>query len=438
MMKKLFFVLTCFCLLLPSLARAETKVQHVRSTGGIEAWLVQEKSVPIIAISFAFVGGASQDPNGKAGLTQFMTGLLDEGAGSYDSRSFQEKLQALAISLSFSLDRDYISGTLQTLSANRETAFDLLRLALNEPRFDADAVERVRGQIYSVLRNQANNIEMQSALAFSAAAFPNHPYGVPKMGTEDSVGKISRDDIVAAHKKLLAQDNLKISVVGDIGADELAKKLDMIFGELPKKAELTAVPDIVLQNAGKRIVVPKDGPQTNIQFGQIAPKRRDTDFMAAYILNHMLGGSSFSSRLYKEIREKRGLTYGVYTDIATLDHAALFAGAMATKNETAGESVHLIEAEIARFVKDGPTPQELAETKSFLIGFYPLQFATTTKIASMLLGLQLDGLGSDYLTKREDLINAVTIEDVKRVAQKIFKDPLLIVVAGKPKGVEGN
>lgn len=433
-----FALIAALFLSMAAQAMAEIKVQHVRSRQGIEAWLVHEKSMPIIAISFAFLGGAAQDPPGKPGLTQFMAGLLDEGAGPYDARSFQEKLQALAISLSFSLDRDYLAGSLQTLSANRETAFELLRLALTSPRFEADAVERVRGQIFSVLRRQANDIDKQAADAFVAAAFPNHPYGLPTLGTEDSVRGLSRDEIVAAHKRLLAKNSLKVSVVGDIEPQELANALDAIFGNLPDKAELTPVPEIKIQSAGKRIVVKETGPQSQIQFGQAAPKRRDPDFMAAYVMNHMLGGSSFSSRLYKEVREKRGLTYGVYTDISTLDHAALFVGSLATKNETAGEALKLVEQETTRFMNEGPAAEELEQTKSYLIGYYPLRFDTTMKIASLLLGLQLDSLTPAYLTEREKLIRAVTIEDVRRVAKKILQNPLLVVVAGEPKGIEAD
>ncbi|MES2906618.1 MAG: pitrilysin family protein, partial [Pseudomonadota bacterium] len=330
--KTFAFAFLFFCVASP--AYADIKVQRVRSVGGVEAWLVQEKSIPIIAVSFAFVGGGSQDPAGKTGLAQFMTGLLDEGAGAYDAQSFKEKLQALAVSLNFSIDRDAISGSVQTLSANRETAFELLRLALTSPRFDKDAVERVRAQIFSVLRNQTNNIEKQSANAFAAAAFPNHPYGLPTVGTEETVAKLTRDDIVATHQRLIARSNLKISVVGDMTPEELSKVLDNVFGALPEKAVLTDIPEIKMQSAGKRIVVEKSGPQSQIQFGQVAPKRHDADFMPSYLFNHMFGGSTFSSRLYKEIREKRGLTYGVYSDIATLDHAALFVGSMATRNET--------------------------------------------------------------------------------------------------------
>ncbi len=425
-------------LALPQMAQAQTHVQQIKTPGGIEAWLVHETSVPMIAINFGFKGGASQDPVGKDGLTKFMSGLLDEGAGPYNSRSFQEKLQAMAIALQFGVDRDVITGSLTTLSANRDAAFELLRLSLNEPRFDKDAVERVRNQIFAIQRQQDTEADNLAAQAFSENAFPNHPYGRRVLGTETSVKDMSREDIVEMHKKLFARDNLKITVVGDIEVAELSIALDKIFGALPAKAQLADVPEIKLGGQGRQIVVDAGGMQSQIQFGQVGPKRHDADFMPTYLLNHMLGGSAFSSRLYKEIREKRGLTYGVYTDLATLDHAGAFVGTMSTKNASAGEALGLVRSEIAAFVKDGPTDDELAQTKTFLIGSYPLRFDTTGKIASLLLGLQLDDFTPDYLTEREGLINAVTKDDIKKAAQKMLSDPLLVVVAGQPKGIEAK
>lgn len=420
-------------------AQATTKVRQIRSPGGIEAWLVRETSIPIIAVHFAFAGsGAAQDPQGKEGLSQLMVSLLDEGAGPYDARSFQEKLQTLAISIGFDVDKDNLTGSLQTLSANRDTAFELLRLAINEPRFDADAIERMRTHILTAQREETNDPERQALYAFTEAAFSGHPYGRRRLGTESTVRALTRDDILGRNKNILARDNLKITVVGDIEEAELGRALDKIFSPLPQKAMLVSVPEVKMQGQGRRIVVDLKGPQSQMIFGQTGPKRRDLDFMASYLLNHMLGGSSFSSRLYKELREKRGLTYGIYTSLSTLDHAGLFEGTLATRNDTAAEALKLVQQEVDRFRKEGPTEQELKDTKSYVIGYYPLSFDTTGKIASLLLGLQLDGFTPDYLTEREKLINAVTLEDIKRAAEKLFKEPFLVVVAGQPKGLETN
>lgn len=439
MQRRFSFLLLVFVFAWSALpACAETKVETVRSKGGIEAWLVQDATVPIIAVSFGFMGGSTQDPKGKEGLTQFMCGLFDEGAGPYDSRAFQEKLQTLAISLSFGTDRDFITGSLRTLSANRKEAFELLRLALNQPHFDKVAVERVRGQIAALQKSRANDAAWQAAYAFSETAYPNHPYGQRTVGTEQTVRAITRDDIVGASKRLLARNNLKIAVVGDITADELSKTLDDVFGALPEKAALKPVEEIRQKGEGRVVIVPLNGPQSRIQFGIAGPKRKDADFMASFVLNQILGGDTFSSRLYKEIREKKGYTYGVYTELATLDHSASFVGSMATRNEVAGDALKLVNQEVARFVKEGPAADELENIKAYLIGSYPLHFDTTGKIAGLLLGLQLDDFPASYITEREQLIRAVKADDVRKAAQKIFSQPFLTVIAGAPKGVEAK
>ncbi len=420
------------------LAHAETKVQILHTKGGIEAWLVQNANLPIIAVEFAFMGGAAQDPKGKEGLAHFTAGMFDEGAGPLDARAFQQKLQRLAVSLRFNPSEDYLAGAMQTLSANRQEAFELLRLSLAEPRFEQDAVERVRGQATAMLRRQANDPDRRAYLAFSAAAFPDHPYGKPIEGTEETVRTIRREDIVAAHKRLLARDNLKITVAGDIDAVELEALLDKTFGGLPEKADLKPVEDVELQSRGRRIVVDLKSSQSRIQFGAIGPKRHDPDFMAVSILSSILGGDSLTTRLFDAIREKRGLAYGVNTSLLWYRHAGIFMGLLSSRNEMAAEALKVAEQEISKFAQEGPSAKELEDAKNFLVGTYALRFDTTAKIAGLLLGLRVDDLDPSYLTEREKLICAVTIDDVRKAAQKYLKDPLLVVVAGEPKDVKSQ
>ncbi|WP_370876833.1 M16 family metallopeptidase [Ancylobacter amanitiformis] len=416
-----------------------TRIQRVVSPGGIEAWLVHDKTLPLVAMEFAFVSGAAQDPADKPGMASLMTSLLDEGAGDLDSRSFQDKLAEKAIELRFDASRDSIGGSLRTLSENVAPAFELTRLAVNAPRFDDEAVERIRqGQLAS-LRRRANDPSTLASLGWSARAFPNHPYGRPVAGTLESVPTITREDLAAFAKRTLARDNLKIAVVGDITAETLAPALDAMFGALPAKAELTPVPDVVPEGLGTVEVKTLDVPQTSVVFGGIGLKRNDPDFIPAFVLNHMLGGSAFSSRLFKEVREKRGLAYSVYSHLAPLDHAALILGGTATKNERAGEAIDLIRAEYLKLLTDGPSEAELDDAKSYLIGSFALRFDSSAKVASQLLQIQIDNLGIDYIDVRNQLVSAVTLDDVKRVAARLKANPaLLFSLVGKPAGVVPN
>jgi zinc protease len=417
-----------------ALPASATNIERVVSRGGIEAWLVRESSVPLIAMNFALRAGSSQDPAEKAGLANLAAALLDEGAGDLDARTFHERLESRAIELSFSAGRDHLSGSLRTLLEHRAEAAHLLKLALAAPRFDAEAVERVRSQILAGLRRETMNPNELANKRWWAAAFPGHPYGRPTRGTLDTVPAITTDDL-KAYARLFARDTLKIGIVGNIDAAEAGALVDEVFGALPARAELAPVPATYPHGIGEVVRVDLDVPQSALVLGRAGIARRDPDFFAAYIVNHILGGGSFSSRLYREVREARGLAYSVYSSLLTYDHAALFMSATATRADRADETMRLIESEIRRLAQNGPTVEELAKAKSYLKGSYPLQFDTSTKIAAQLVRIQIDELGIDYIKKRDGLIEAVTLDDVKRVSKRLLDGGLLVAVAGRASAV---
>lgn len=413
-----------------------TRIQRVISPGGIEAWLVHDTTLPLVAMEIAFLGGAAQDPAEKPGVASLTSSLLDEGAGDLDSRAFQDRLAEKAIELRFDASRDSLGGSLRTLSENVDDAFALMALAVNAPRFDDEAVERIRQGQLAQLRRRLNDPSSLASLGWSAAAFPNHPYGRPVAGTLASVPTISRDDLKTFVARNLARDNLKIAVVGDITAEKLGPALDAMFAALPAKAQLTPVPDVEPQGLGTDVVKTLAVPQTSIVFGGIGLKRDDPDFIPAFVLNHIFGGSAFSSRLFKEVREKRGLAYSVYSHLAPLDHAALILGGTATKNDRAAESAALIRAEYERLLTVGPSEEELADAKSYLIGSFALRFDSSAKVASQLLQIQIDNLGIDYIDIRNELVAKVTLDDVKRVAARLNAHPaLLFSLVGEPTGL---
>jgi zinc protease len=412
-----------------------TTIERVVSPGGIEAWLVHEPAVPLIALEFAFTGGAAQDPPGKAGTANLVASLLDEGAGEFDSKAFHSRLERKAVELSFQAERDTLRGSLRTLSENREEAFDDLRLALTAPRFETPDIEIIRGQILSLLRRAATSPNEIASQRWWQAAFPGHPYGRPVTGTLESVPAVTAGDIRDYAQRVLARGNLKVAVVGDIDAEAVKSALDRIFGALPAQPQLKAIGSVTPQGLGKRIVVKLDVPQAVVTFGGPGIARNDPDFMAAYIVNHILGGGSFSSRLYQEVREKRGLAYSVYDSLVWLNYTALFLGGTATRADRAGETLDVIQGEIRRLANDGPTAQELANAKAHLNGSFVLNLDTSTKIAALLVQVQLDGLGIDYFSRREEMINAVTLEDARRVAKRLLDGGLLVTVVGRPEGL---
>jgi zinc protease len=413
------------------------KIQEVKSKSGITAWLVEEHSVPLIAMSFSFGNGAATEPSNKPGLTYFLSGMLDEGAGSLDSDAFRHRRDELSARISFDSSADDFSGAFQTLTENRDASFDLLRLALTQPRFDSEPLERVRNQILLSLNDEQQDPEQIAFDDWRRRIFVNHPYSRNGHGTPEGVASVSADDLRARRGEIFTRDKLLVVVVGDIDAATLVRLLDETFGSLATTSKLPEVASAVVAKGPSLNVIDRDIPQSIIQFGEPSILREDPDFIAAYVMNDILGGSGFGSRLTEEIREKRGLSYSVYTQLYPLHRGAAMLGGAATKNDRVAETIELIKSELKRYANEGPTPEELEDSKTYLTGSYALRFDSNRKIADQLLGIREQDLGIDYVEKRNGLIEAVTLEDVKRVAKRLIDaDALIFTVVGKPEGLK--
>jgi len=411
------------------------RIQKVVSPSGIEAWLIEEHRVPLITMEFGFASaGAKQDPQGKTGRAHFLSGMLDEGAGDMDAQAFQQRLEDLAIRLSFDAGRDNFTARLQTLSANKSEAARLLNLALSAPRFDADSVERIRGSIATDLKFSKEDPGQVATREWFALAFADHPYARPTKGTLATIENIGADDLRAAMAEGFSRANLKVAVVGDITAEELAPMLDDMFAGLPEQAALQEVPEAALASKSEPQIVEMNVPQSAARFGLPGYKRHHEDFYAAFVLNYIIGGGGFASKLMEEVREKRGLAYSVFTYLFPLDHAGLMIGGVATKNEAVGESIEVIREVLADVAENGVSDETLMYAKQYLVGSYALRFDTSGKIAQQLLGIQLDDLGSDYFENRNTYIEAVSQEDIKRVAADLLQpERLITVVVGQPQ-----
>jgi zinc protease len=419
-------------LALPRSADATT-VERIVSPSGIEAWLVREPSVPLIAFDFAFKGGATQDPVDKAGVATMTAALLDEGAGDIDSEEFHERVEAKAIEINFTATRDHFSGSVRALTEHQDEAIELLHLSLTAPRFDPEDVERIREQMLSGLRRATTSPNEIATDHWWATAFAGHPYGRPPRGTLTSVPAITVADLQAFRRNVFARDTLKVAIVGNIDVATAGKLIDRAFDGLPATSGLSPVANAIPQGLGQKIAIDLDVPQSVMMIGGAGILRKDPDFMAAFVLNHVLGGSAFSSRLYKEVREVRGLAYSVYSAVLPLDYASLFVSGTATRADRASQTLEVMEAEIRKLADSGPTEDELAKAKSFLKGSYALRFDTSSKIAEQLVQIQLEGLGIDYIDKRNGLVEAVTMADVKRVAKRLLDANMLVTVVGKPQ-----
>ena len=412
------------------------EIQRVISNGGIVAWLVEDHSLPIISIRFSFPRGSVYDPVDKSGLANMATKLLEEGAGEFNSQKFHRRLEDLSVSLNFETYKDIILGGMKSLSRNRDEAFDLLKLALLKPRFDDDSIQLVREQIQAQIAINKNNPNNIAQRTYWSMMFPKHPYRLESSGTDKSVAKINKYDLQSFVKSNLVQEGLIIGVAGDIKADELALLLDKTFGDLPKYLGKKSIENVSPSTWGKVVIVENNLPQSSIVFGQNGLPRNHPDYYAVYLLNHILGGSSFTSRLYKEIREKRGLVYSVYSYLLPLDYSSLWLGAAATDNKSARDTIQIIRSEWLRMQDFQITQEQLESARDNIKGSFSLRFNNTTSIAGMLLQIQRKGLGINYIQNRENIYNMININDINRVAKK-WLDPksLTFVIVGNPDNI---
>ena len=418
-------------------AQSTVNVRELVTPRGVAAWLVEDYAVPLVSLEFAFTGGAAQDPSGKAGAATMLAGLLDEGAGDLDHQAFQRALDEKAIEISFHAERDHIGGRMRTLVRHVDRAAALLRLALNAPRLDEAPFERVREQMNARLRQEANDPGAMSGRAWRARVFPGHPYGLSAEGTVETLAAIARDDLKAMARRLIARGALHIAIVGAIDANRAADLIDQVFADLPDKAELAPVGPAPFAGVGGKEIVDLDVPQSTIRFGRPAPARQDPDYIPSIVLAHILGGGTgLSSRLFREVREKRGLAYSVSASVAAFDHASYLYGGTTTKNERALESLEVIHAEILDMARGNVGAEELEKGKKYLIGSYPLRFDTSAKIAGQLVHIQLEGHGAEWLVERNRRIAAVTMADTHRTAERLFGDGALsVVLVGRPERV---
>jgi zinc protease len=415
-------------LLAPLPARA-VDIQSVTSPGGITAWLIEDHSNPLISVAFGFKGGASGDPEGKEGLATFISGMLDEGAGGIPSTDFQKRLADHGIEFGFDASLDSFTGSLRFLTDDRDLSFELLGLALTKPRFDEEPVKRMRGQFISSAAQDERDPEAIAGRALNGILFAGHPYARRSGGTPQSLAAITVDDLRGFIATNFVRDRLNVAVVGDVTPEQLKPLLDKAFGALPEKGAPVAVAEAKVDDKGGLALIERDIPQTILLFGAPGIKREDPDFFAAYLVNYSLGGGGFSSRLMSEVREKRGLAYGIGTDLVTLDHAGAIMGSAQTVAAKASEVVDLTRAEWTKIQAEGPTQAEIDAAKTYLLGYYAQNFTTTRSAARTLLGIQMENLGIDYVTKREQEISAVTLEQAKAAAKRIFDPAKMVVVA---------
>jgi zinc protease len=412
-------------------------IRPIRSPGGISAWLVEEKSLPIIAIRFAFDGGSAEEAVGKEGTAGLLAAMLDQGAGDLPGPEYQKQIEKLSVRLAFDSDRDTFFGNFETLTKNLGKATELLRLAITKPLLAPPNLERTRAQLIARAGFEAGDNNKLANAQWMAQSFAGHTYSRPIAGTPDTLKAITRDDLEDYRGRIMARATLRVAAVGDIDAATLGKVLDEVFGALPAEPRLTPVPDVQPKPAPKPTVVDVEGPQSVAVFGRRGIERGDPDYFPALVLSQLLGGGSSDARLVREVREKRGLTYWIYTLLYNFKHSSMLIGGFASPNKDVATSLELVRAEFKALADEGPTQEEVDAAKSYLIGSFVLSLDSNAKIAEQMLRAQIQGLGPDFVNERKAQLAKVTRADVARVARSLLStDDLSVAIAGQPVNLD--
>ncbi|MEO0774235.1 MAG: pitrilysin family protein [Pseudomonadota bacterium] len=431
-------ILGLILIFVATFAAADVNIKEVKSPGGHSAWLVENDTIPFVALELRFQGGASLDAEGKRGAINLMTGLLEEGAGDLDARAFQLALEEEAASFSYDVSDDSLSVSARFLTETMDSVLPLLKASITNPRFDEAAIERVRAQVLSGLKSDETDPDAIAGRNFSSLVFGNHPYGSSESGTIESVSALTRDDLVAAHRATMAQDRVFVSAVGDITKDQLAALLDKLLADLPA----TGAPlpgDADLNLPGGVQVVNFETPQSTAIFAQPGIPRDHPDYFPVFVLNHIVGGGGFESYLMDEVRAKRGLTYGVYSYLVDKDGSDLWMGSVASSNDRVAEAIEVIRDIWQDISEGGLTQEQLDDAKTYMTGAYPLRFDSNRRIANITASMQVSGMPIDYIATRNDRVNAVTLEDLNRVAKEwMDPDRLTFVVVGQPENLNST
>jgi len=428
-MSALRLVITAFAALwFGATAALAIDIKEVTTPLGIKAWLVEDKSTPVVALSFSFAGGGSAaEPDAQRGITSLTAEMLTDGAGPFNAFAFRQRMEEASVSFGFGASLDRLNGSLRALSANLGDSVELLRLAMMEPRFDADQLDQRRAQTLSALNQAQQRPGSVAERALMNAEFAGYPYAVDPQGSRETLQTLTPTDLKKRAAALLTRNGLLVAAVGDISAAELARQLDRAFGDLPVGEAKPALPDWTPPAKGRSIMIERPAPQSAVLFAMPGLMRNDPDWYAYIVMSHILGGG-MQSRLFTEVREKRGLAYSVSSSPRTYRKAALFRISTGSATERTPEAIRVIRAELVRLQAEGVTDQELAEAKTFLTGSLALSLDSSGSVAGLLHGMQIDGLPRDHLDRRSALIAAVKAEDVLRVARRVLREEMITTV----------
>ncbi|MBF0382495.1 MAG: insulinase family protein [Magnetococcales bacterium] len=409
------------------------EVSRFNGPGGMQVYHVASDANPLVVVKLLVRGGSGYDPENKPGVANLVAWMFNEGGGDLDSEAFQEKLSYYGISLSASAGSDAMTVSMSTLSTHLDVAWSMMMDAMLKPKFAQADFDRAVAEEIASLKQAKEKPGSVAADALNREIFGNHPYGRPAKGSLSSISSITTADLEKYHDEVFRLPTMVLAVAGDITLKKLKKLTNDSFvqvNHLP--SSLTPIPFAFTKTGKKSQHIELDVPQTAIRFGGVGINRHDPDYYAMVVMNQILGGGGFSSRLTKEIREKRGLTYGVYSYFSPLAAQGPFVIGMQTKTASVEESKKLIRHELKRMATQDVGSEELEDIKRYLTGSFPLNLDGLGKLAGTWGVIGFYNRGLDYLEMWPNRVREVSKKDIRRVARRILNfNRLHIVTVGR-------
>lgn len=411
---------------------AEITPKRIVTDNGITLLLVEQHSLPIVSVEALIEAGAIYDPNEKAGLATLTASLLEEGTKKRSAPEISQAVDFIGANLTASADQDFMTAELKILKKDVEAGFDLFSDILINPVFDPKEVERVRNNLLGGLVAEKDQPQVIAERAFRNIVFGNHPYHNPVNGREETVSKIGREEIAAFHRDFYRPNNTILAIVGDLSEKEATALVSKYFGKWEKRpVPFPRIAPPTPFEAKKVELIDKELAQATVVLGHVGVERSNPDYYAVSVMNYILGGGGFSSRMLSDIRDNRGLVYSIYSRFDANRQPGDFQVSLQTKNASTNDAIDGVLQEIKKIRSAPATDIEISEAKAYLVGSFPLRLDTTGKLAAILSAAEFYKLGLDYLKKYPEYINKVTREDVLRAAQKyLHPDRYALVVVG--------
>ncbi len=427
--KQWVFVIT---LLFSSSVFASPDIRHWTTENGAEVYFVNAPELPMVDINVVFNAGAARDGE-HPGLAKLTNAMLDEGAANLDADAIADVFSSIGANYGSSSQRDMAVVSLRTLTEKKafDTALNMFERVLTKPTFPEKSFHLIKNQLLTALQAEKQSPQNLATRTFFQTLYGQHPYSRMPAGDTQSVEKINLDDLKTFYKQFYVAKNAVVVIVGDVSEQQAKQMATQLTANLKSGEAAPELPSVVPFSKQQKVVLPFPSSQTTIMMGQLGMSRDDPDYFPLYVGNHILGGSGLVSILSDEIREKRGLTYGVYSYLSPMQKSGPYVFGLKTRNDQTDEALGVLKETLNTYIKNGPTEAQLKAAKQNITGGFALRVDSNSKIADYLSMIGFYGLPLDYLDSFNDKVNAVTVADIKDAfKRRVHADKMLTVLVG--------